>query len=405
MLAALLDGHGIPGTVLTAPAACQYLAGQDAGGPPDPQRAWSALLALQRAGLVAVDPASTPPAVWVSPAVQAAVRAAAPPDLLDQAARAAADALVQAWPADPPRSWLAAALRSCAVSLRQAAGDALWAGGGCPRLLLTAGHSLEAAGLAGPAVAWWRDLAAGSQRILGPDHPDTLVTGGLLAAALLAAGQAAEAVTWFGGCWPARASMLGPDHPATHRGPGQPGPRAGGRRAARRGAAPSLEQAAGAASGSAGPATPGRWPPGTNTPPRAWPRARPPRRSAVTSGHWPTASSLHGPGSSRHPGRPAAASRRLPGRGKDQGRHRPAQRVLADREQALGADHPDTLAARAGLAAACDAAGQMGAALQQHQEACAGYERVFGADHPAHPGPPRGPGPCLCRRRASPARR
>ena len=24
----------------------------------------------------------------------------------------------------------------------------------------------------------------------------------------------------------------------------------------------------------------------------------------------------------------------------------------------------------------------MGAALQHHQEACAGYERVFGADHP-----------------------
>ena len=56
--------------------------------------------------------------------------------------------------------------------------------------------------------------------------------------------------------------------------------------------------------------------------------------------------------------------------------------MLAGREQALGPDHPDTLAARAGLAAACDAAGQMGAALQHHQEACAGYERVFGADHP-----------------------
>ena len=55
VLAALLDGHGIPGTVLTAPATCQYLAGQDAARPPDPQRAWSALLALERAGLVAVD--------------------------------------------------------------------------------------------------------------------------------------------------------------------------------------------------------------------------------------------------------------------------------------------------------------------------------------------------------------
>ena len=89
-------------------------------------------MVLERAGLVTIDPASTPPAVWVSPAVQAAVRAAAPPDLLDRAARAAADALVQAWPAGQPRSELAAWLRSCAASLRQAAGDALWAGGGFP---------------------------------------------------------------------------------------------------------------------------------------------------------------------------------------------------------------------------------------------------------------------------------
>jgi hypothetical protein len=57
-------------------------------------------------------------------------------------------------------------------------------------------------------------------------------------------------------------------------------------------------------------------------------------------------------------------------------------RVVAGREHVLGADHPDTLAARARLAAAYDAAGQMGAALQQHQVVCAGYERVFGADHP-----------------------
>ena len=58
MLAALLDGHGIPGTVFTAPATCQYLAGEGAARPPDPQRAWSALLALERAGLVAVDAAA-----------------------------------------------------------------------------------------------------------------------------------------------------------------------------------------------------------------------------------------------------------------------------------------------------------------------------------------------------------
>ena len=37
VLAALAGGHGVPGMVFTAPATCQYLAGQDGGGPPDPQ--------------------------------------------------------------------------------------------------------------------------------------------------------------------------------------------------------------------------------------------------------------------------------------------------------------------------------------------------------------------------------
>jgi hypothetical protein len=45
-------------------------------------------------------------------------------------------------------------------------------------------------------------------------------------------------------------------------------------------------------------------------------------------------------------------------------------------------DHPDTLAAQAGLAEAYDADGQLGAALQERQQACAGYERALGADHP-----------------------
>ena len=66
---------------------------------------------------MAIDAAGAPPAVWVSPALQAAVRAAAPPDLLDRAARAAAEALAQAWPDGPPRSPLAAMLRACAASV------------------------------------------------------------------------------------------------------------------------------------------------------------------------------------------------------------------------------------------------------------------------------------------------
>ena len=165
VLAALLDGHGIPGTVFTAPATCRYLLGEGAASSPDPGRAWSALLALERAGLLAIDAAGTPPTARMNLAVQAAVRAVASQGMLDRAVTAAADALAVRWPEDQPRSRLAADLRSCAASLRRIAGDSLQSGGSCHRLLLTAGQSLDSARLAGPAVGWWRELAAGSDRI------------------------------------------------------------------------------------------------------------------------------------------------------------------------------------------------------------------------------------------------
>ena len=381
VLTALVDGHGIPGTVLTAPATCQYLAGEDTVRPPDPRQAWSAVLVLERAGLVAVDAAATPPAVWVSPAVQAAARAVAPPDLLDRAARAAADALVQAWPTAQPRSELAARLRSCAASLRLAGGDALWASGGCPRLLLAAGHSLDAAGLTGPAVTWWRELAADSGRLLGPAHPDTLVTGGQLAAALLAAGQAAEAVTWFGWLLASFASMLGPDHPGTIAArvslgralvaAGQPGD-----------AVSVLEDATRQSERVHG--TSGA---GTLTAREEYAAAC---LAAGKSGEAISScrQSLADRERLYRPDHPAtlAAQQRLAGALLAAGKAKEAiaqyKQVLARRERTFGPDHPQTLAARASLATAYDAAGQMGAALQHHQDICAGYELVFGSDHP-----------------------
>jgi tetratricopeptide (TPR) repeat protein len=380
VLIALVDGYGVPGTVFTGPATCRYLAGENTGRAPDPGRSWSALLALERAGLVNIDTAATPPAVWVSPGVQAAVRAAAPPGLVDRAARAAADALAEVWLDGQPRSQLAATLRSCAARVWQAAGDALWMGG-CPWLLLAAGRSLDGAGLAGPAVAWWREVTADSQRILGPGHPDTLVVAGLLAGALLAAGQAAEAVAWFRWVLAGCTHVLGPEHPATLAAPvslgralaaaGEPG-----------GAMRVLEQAARHAERVRGP--------GDAVTLAAWDEyvgacvAAGNAGEAIGCGQRTLAARERLCG----PDHPAALTARLRlaevclAGGKAGDAIAECQRVLAGRERVLGADHPETLAARARLAAAYDAAGQMSASLQQHQEACAGYERVFGADHP-----------------------
>ena len=89
-LAALLDGHGIPATVLTAPAAVGYLTGgrraadhADHGQARTPSRR-AALAALERVGLLTVEPATAPPTVRISPVLQAALRAAIPEGVLDR---------------------------------------------------------------------------------------------------------------------------------------------------------------------------------------------------------------------------------------------------------------------------------------------------------------------------------
>ena len=91
--------------------------------------------------------------------------------------------------------WLAAALRSCAASLQQSAGDLLWADG-CHPLLQRAGQSLDRARLTGPAVGYWNELAAVGDRILGRGHPDTLAADERLAGV---PGRRAggAAVSWF----------------------------------------------------------------------------------------------------------------------------------------------------------------------------------------------------------------
>ena len=380
VLAALLCGHGIPMAVLTAPAACQHLGAGD--GPAGAERAWAAVRALHDAGLLDVDQAATPPVARMSAALQASVRAAAAPELAERAIGAAAGALAEAWPNDRPAAPLAAALRSCAASLLQAGGDALWAGGRCHRVLLTAGHSLDTAGLAGPAAAWWRQLTDRSARVLGERHPDTVVAGGLLAGALLAAGQAADAMTWSEWVLAARAEVFGPDHRATI--------------AARAGLGRALTAA-----------------------------RRPQDAIAVLEEAVRHAVRVCGPGDDatvsaveEHAaaclaaGRPGDAvrllKRALAAREKTRGRDDPAvlaiaerlaaacvaagqprdaiaqyERLLARRERVLGPGHPDTLAARAGLAGACSAAGQIGAALLRYQQAAAGYEQALGPGHPA----------------------
>jgi tetratricopeptide (TPR) repeat protein len=377
-MAALLDGNGIPAEVFATPAACGYLAAE-AAQPVDGELARAALLVLERVGLLATGSAGTP-TVRVNPVIQAAVQAAAPRDLLERAARAAADALLEAWPADEPGAWSANAFRSCAVSLQRTAGDLLWAGG-CHPLLLRAGQSLDRAHLASPAVAYWRDLAAISEHALGPEHADTLAAAHQLAHAYLAAGRSADAISWFQWALADRTRTLGADHPDTI--------------AARL----NLGRALAAGGQFADAITMLRAAVGDYERVRGRDDldtlgARDELAAACyAAGQFSEAAQLY-----RHT---------LAGREHVQGDQHPDtiatrqkladayladnrlkhalseyKRVLADREQVLGPDHLDTIAARAAIGSAYHTAGRMASALQFCEQAAAGYERVLGPDHP-----------------------
>ena len=379
-LAALLDGHGIPGAVFASSAAGEYLARAGARGPADRERAWGALLTLERAGLLAIDMSSTPPTVRINSVLQAAIRAAMPEEMLDRAVRTAADALLEVWPADEQLEWLTAGLRSCTASLQRAAGDRLWRGG-CHLLLKRAGQSLDSARLAGPAVAYWRELAAASDRLLGPGHPDTLMAGQRLADAYLAAGRAAEAVSWFEWVLADRVRVLGPDHPGTIAARHNLGHAAVAASQFSE-AVTILDEAASDYERVRGPDHPETL--GARDELGAAYRAVGQFGDAIRLYRRTLADRERLQGA-RHPDT-MTTRQKLADVYLADGRLKDAlsqyKRVVADRERFLGPDHLDTIAARGNLGSAYHSAGRMASALQLYEQTCAGYERVLGADHP-----------------------
>ena len=381
-LVALLDGHGIPGAVFRTSAVATYLGGAATpfSAVTDPRPAWDTLLAVERAGLISVDRNVTPPTVLISSAVQAAIRLAAPAEAQELAARAAASALLEAWPADEPEPCTADRLRANAASLQDSAADVLWTGN-CHPLLLRVGQSLDEARLAGPAVTYWRDLAARCDTKLVPGHADARVVAVRLAAAYLAAGHADEAVLWYRRVLAEQGRDLAPGHPTVVSA------RIGLARALIVAGQPAdavsvLLQAVGECEQYRGPGHPDTL------------GARDELAAAYQAAGDVVAASrllarsltdrerLQGP---RDPRTMAirdrlAAACLAEGKIKDAVSH--YKQVLGDRQKVLGRDHPDTLATGASLAAAYQAAGRMPAAMQLSGQCCADSERVLGPDHP-----------------------
>ena len=381
VLIALLDGHGVPGTIFNTQAVSVYLGGTAVGfgTPVDPKPAWDALLVIERAGLISIARAEGPPTIRMSPVVQAAIRVAAPAQVRDRAARAAANALLEAWPIDEPQPWTAGVLRANAASLQSTAADVLWADG-CDPVLLRAGRSLDIARLAGPAVEYWRELAVSCDNKLAPGHPDALVVAAQLAGAYLAAGYGAEAVAWYERVLAERSREFAPGQPAViaarvsladalivagepaeavsvlrravaeseqFRGPGHPDTLAARDELAR--AHEAVRDFAAAVRLL------------TQT------LAERERLQGARDVHTMTTR-----------GQLAAA---LLAEGKTKQAISSYKRVLSDREAVLGRDHPDTIATKASLAEAYYASGKVPSAVQLSEQTCADSERVLGADH------------------------
>jgi len=371
VMASLLSPQGTPTAVLASGPACHYL-----GATPEQARAGAE--ALNQAGLLAIDQNGPVPVARMSVPLQAAIRASAQRDLLERAVAAAADALAASWPGGEPGSAAAVLYRSCADALRSAAGDLLLAGGRHHRVLVVAGHSREAAGLAGPAAGWWQDLAGDSARLLGEDHDDTLAAAGLAACALLAAGQAREALSWAGWVMTRREATLGRDHRATVRASTVLGRALSA--AGRSGDALAiLADTAGRAMRVLGPADEAALAARCELA-GAYAAAGQPAEAARVLRHAVTAL-RESPGCGEAATWPAAE--RLAEACLAAGRAGEAADVLGEvlsaRERLLGAGHRDALRARVLLASAHRTAGDPGAALRHYQRAHEGYQRALGS--------------------------
>jgi tetratricopeptide (TPR) repeat protein len=377
VLLAMLDGHAVPGAVFGTTAVTGYLGG-------DLKRVWDVLTALERAGLISIDrhqnptrlPETAPPLVRMNLALQKAVLAAAPSAWRDRAALVAADALLEVWPAGDPRSATVSDLRANTAALRDAAGQALMAGG-CHPLLIHAGVSFDDAGLTESATEHWRKLATAAEQV--PGHPDAAAITSRLAAAYLAAGQGAEAAAWYRRVIAERGRVLLPGNPGITQAranlgrallqAGQPAE-----------AIPVLSEAVGEYERSRGPAHADTLAVVDDIATAYLALGKVADAAGLLRRNLADREKVSGPRDLATTDTRSQLAAALLAEGKFKDAMTQAKRVLADRELVLGKSHPDTIEARVRFAAASQAAGRMPGALQAAEQAYADSVRVLGAD-------------------------
>jgi len=380
-LAGMMDHHGVPGAVLTSPAACSYIAGRPStAGGADQNMVRAAINNLATVGLVTIDPASPVRTVQMHASVQAAVRAWLPQADLEQVVLAAADALLETWPESEAGPQLEQALRDCTAALRTSDGGMLWKPEAHP-LLFRAGLSLEHSRLADAAITYWQSMLATSTQLLGPAHANAVVARDRLAAAYESAGRPGEAISVFQTALADRERNQGPEHPETiaARGHLAHAYQTAGRPAD---AVALYERTAADSARLLGPGHPVTL--GSRASLADAYQTAGQTQDAISGYEMLLADAEHVLGA----GHPATLSARasLAAAYAASGQAKPAieqfKRVLADQERMHGRDHPDTIAARASLASAYRTAGKLKDAIAQYERVLADRERVEGADHP-----------------------
>ena len=378
-LISMLSPHGIPYRVLSSEAARAYLT-EPAGFLADETHVRTALRNLSRAGLITINDVSPARTVFVHELVQALTRKYLPAVESQRAARAAADALAQAWSDHETAPSMAQALRDSTTKLQDIAG-AILGSSECHPAMLEAGRSLDASGLAGPAVAYWGAMATATQQALGSGHPQTVAIRDLLGAACQASGRLDEAVGIYEGVLADREQASGPGHPDTlaardrlthtYIAAGRPNDAIG-----------IAERALASVEAVAGPNHPDTLTAHTNL-----------ATAYLGAGFRDDAigafrrvldrmESVLGPD---HPETIATRSSSLADTCRESGRFKEAialgKRALADRERVNGSGHPDTISVRASLASADRDAKKPKDALSLYERIVADRERLQGPEH------------------------
>ena len=206
-------------------------------------------------------------------------------------------------------------------------------------LFTMAGEFLKNQGEHARAVGHFQRALAYRVRVLGEDHPDTLISRSYLAGAYQAAGDPGRAITLYEQILATSMRTLGLDHPDTllYR---------------------SVLAGAFLDAGDPGRAIP------------LYEQTLADRQRVLGRDHPDTLLSRSN----------LAYAYQAAG---DPGRAIPLyEQTLADRQRVLGEDHPDTLQSRWFLAGAYQAAGDLGRAIPLYEQALADSVRVLGQDHP-----------------------